>query len=198
MQYNITFPTIIAHEINLEYIDNLLPVAHEYLSKYGASHRNDNHITTYFNADCIKSMASDERLFNFFNYITKQSRIYLNAMNVNSEDYKFDFPFSFFARVGQGSSHETHAHPNSIISGVYYLKCSENTSPIIFTDPRGYHKYIHYKQIFNRDSGYYLNPEYVVNPKPGMLLLFPSWLEHEVPKQTTEDERITIVFNLDK
>jgi len=198
MQYTKLFPTLIAHDINLEFCDSLLPVAKEYLEKYGKPHRGSNHITTYYDKDCTLTILEDKRMHKFFDYAISQSREYLNMMNVDSSSYRFNYPYSFFAKVGKDALHETHTHPNSIISGVFYLTCSDDVAPIIFTDPRLYYKYIHYEQIFGRTDGYYLNPEFVVKPKPGMLLLFPSWLDHEVPKQTCDDERITLVFNLDK
>jgi hypothetical protein len=198
MQYTEIFPTLVAHDTNLEFSNLLLPVANDYLSTYGKPHRGSNHITTYHDSDCAAIMAQDKRLHNFFDYAISKSREYLDIMNVDSSSYRFNYPSSFFAKVGKDALHETHTHPNSIISGVFYLTCSDDVSPIIFTDPRSYYKYIHYEQIFGRKNGYYLYPEYVVKPKPGMLLLFPSWLEHEVPKQTCDDERITLVFNLDK
>lgn len=198
MQYTKVFPTLIAHDINLDFSKNLLPVANYYLEKYGKSHRGESHITTYHSNECADAMAKDTRLHKFFDYVIMQSRDYMDIMNVDSSEYKFNYPFSFFAKVGKDSSHDNHTHPDSILSGVFYLSCSENTSPIIFNDPRAYYKYINYKPIFGRNDGYYLYPEYVVQPQPGMLLLFPSWLEHEVPKQTSDDDRITLVFNLDK
>jgi hypothetical protein len=197
MQYNITFPTLIAYDINLEFRESLLPLANEYLEKYGNSHRGEKHITTYHDKQCAHVMTQDKRLHKFFDYVISQSRDYMDTMNVNSSSYKFDYPFSFFAKVGKGSSHDIHTHPNSIISGVFYLECNDNSAPIIFKDPRAYYKYIHYEQIFGRKDGYYLLPEYVVKPKPGMLLLFPAWLEHEVPKQLSDENRVTLVFNLD-
>ena len=203
--YHHIFPTCIAADIRPELADELYPIGTEYLAKYGGPHaygsnEAKNHWTTYFNQKSADDMVLDPRLQEFYKYVINEARLYMNAMNTDSSKYKFNFPFSFFAKVGAGSQHELHSHPGSVVSGVFYIRATENSPPIIFKDPRSYYKYIHYTTIFEdeRDpKNYSLFPEYVVKPKSGMLLLFPSWLEHEVPLSNSEDERMTLVFNLD-
>ena len=99
-------------------------------------------------------------------------------------------------KVNKGGLHIKHAHPASIISGCFYLKCSENSSPLIFSDPRDYYKYITYKQEPSADRHSCLYPDFFVPVKQGLILLWPSWLEHEVPYSTDDNERISIAFNL--
>jgi uncharacterized protein (TIGR02466 family) len=96
-----------------------------------------------------------------------------------------------------GGAHPPHSHPESILSGCFYLKVPENSSPIIFNDPRSYRKYIQYPPVFGLDrSRYSLLPEYVVNPSEGLLLVWPSWLEHQVPPSSINEERIVVAFNM--
>lgn len=197
--YQHIFPTCIAADINTSFVEPLYRIGNEYLEEYGGvSPPWDNHITTYHNKESALKLSKDDRITPFFNYVKNESRNFLDAMNVNPMSYEFKHIFSFFAKVGATSKHDLHSHPGSVISGVYYLRVGETTPPIIFKDPRAYHKYIHYDIIFGRDSpSYSLFPEFVVTPKQGMLLLFPSWLEHEVPYSRAEEERMTFVFNLD-
>ena len=197
--YQHIFPTCIAADINTEFVETLTNVGDEYLKLYGSSSQPfENHLTTYHNKKSAEMLMKDGRLLPFYDYIKKEARLYLNAMNLDDSKYKFENPFSFFAKVGDASKHDLHAHPGSVISGVYYLKVGENTPPIIFKDPREYYKYIHYKQIFGNNSAYTLLPEHAVPVHDGLIMMWPSWLEHEVPLSSSDGERITIAFNLDK
>ena len=203
--YHHIFPTCIASDIREDYANELYPIAIEYLEKFGGAHsygpnENKEHWTTYYTQESATQMVADPRLKKFYEYFISEARTFLDAMNTRSSKYRFNFPFSFFAKVGKGARHELHSHPGSVISGVYYIRADESSPPIVFKDPRPYYKYMYYDTIFEegRDpKSYSLFPEYVVKPKTGMLLLFPSWLEHEVLFSNSNEERITLVFNLD-
>ena len=93
-------------------------------------------------------------------------------------------------RNPNGSKHPEHVHPNSIISGVFYLRQDPKLPPIQFSkgkqdgmklDPR---KYNHY------------NAETFLLPCiSGELILFPSSLRHSVPVNQGDEERISLSFN---
>ena len=93
-------------------------------------------------------------------------------------------------RNPKGSKHHEHVHPNSIISGVFYLRQDPKLPPIQFSksnqdsmklDPRKYNSY---------------NAETFLLPcTSGELILFPSNLRHSVPTNMGEDERISLSFN---
>jgi uncharacterized protein (TIGR02466 family) len=90
----------------------------------------------------------------------------------------------------KGSKHHEHVHPNSIISGVFYLRQDPKLPPIQFSksnqesmklDPRKYNNY---------------NAETFLLPcTAGELILFPSNLRHSVPMNNGEEERISLSFN---
>jgi len=93
-------------------------------------------------------------------------------------------------RNPKGSKHHEHVHPNSIISGVFYLRQDPKLPPIQFSksnqeamklDPRKYNTY---------------NAETFLLPcTSGELILFPSNLRHSVPVNMGEEERISLSFN---
>ena len=90
----------------------------------------------------------------------------------------------------KGSKHHEHVHPNSILSGVFYLRQDPKLPPIQFSksnqesmklDPRKYNTY---------------NAETFLLPcTSGELILFPSNLRHSVPTNQGEEERISLSFN---
>lgn len=94
-----------------------------------------------------------------------------------------------------GGSQAMHSHANSFISGIIYLTPSHPGSKTVFIRPPGGFEFSfrhHTKQAamgpFN--AGKYMLPA----AEPGDLVLFPSYLYHEVPRNQG-DQRISIAFN---
>ena len=92
-----------------------------------------------------------------------------------------------------GDSHPLHNHPNNYLSGVYYVAAPENCGRIVFYDPRP-----QTSVIFPRPERYnqYNINKIKITPRPGMMLMFPSWLMHSVEANTGDGERVSIAFNM--
>jgi uncharacterized protein (TIGR02466 family) len=90
-----------------------------------------------------------------------------------------------------GQSHERHHHPNSIISGVFYVNTNQNCDKIFFCKPIQLAEY----QIESAQFNIWNATEFWFPAEEGTLLLFPSTLEHMVPPVVGEKERISISFN---
>ncbi len=92
-----------------------------------------------------------------------------------------------------GSPHASHTHPNNYLSGVYYVKTGPGADAIRFVDPRLQTRQIapKVKQLgpTNSDSA-------LVAVPAGRLVLFPAWLQHAVPPNTSGHERISMAFNI--
>ena len=88
-------------------------------------------------------------------------------------------------------AHAPHSHSNNFLSGVFYIKTSDDTSPIQFFDPRPQSSVLKpRKKEYNR-----LNSDMAqFNSETGWGVVFPSWLVHWVPE--TKDERISIAWNV--
>lgn len=196
--YNYLFPTCIFSDIQKDLATELLPVANQYLSEYGEPlHHYKNHISTYRNNAATIKLNTDPRMDKFYNYISSEARKLLEFQNIDSSEFRFT-PSYLINKVGKDSTHLQHSHPGSIISGCFYLKTSSDSPPLVFKDPRDYYKYINYKQMFGRTGAYTLLPEHAIGVVDGLIMLWPSWLEHEVPLSSSDGERITIAFNLDR
>ena len=89
--------------------------------------------------------------------------------------------------------HGSHIHPLSTMSGTYYVKTPRGCSAIKFEDPR--------LQAFmgqpprRADAMAHNRPHISYPAEAGHLVLFESWLRHEVPPNPTSAERISISFN---
>ena len=92
-----------------------------------------------------------------------------------------------------GGHHTAHIHPHSIISGTMYVEVPPGSGPIRFEDPR-------LTQMMAAPTRRPDAPEEMqsfisVEPRPGLILLWESWLRHEVLAGTAKADRLSISFN---
>ncbi len=92
-----------------------------------------------------------------------------------------------------GGVHTSHLHPHSIISGTTYVTMPEGASAIKFEDPR--HPMMMAAPGRTENAPRPLQPFIYIQPEPGEVLLWESWLRHEVPLNDADDERISVSFN---
>lgn len=93
----------------------------------------------------------------------------------------------------KGDGHKPHTHPNNYLSGVYYVQTREGADRISFDDPRPQTNIISPQVVEPTDEN---AGQIHVNVKEGMLILFPSWLQHQVPPNQSDEMRISIAFNI--
>ena len=93
----------------------------------------------------------------------------------------------------QGGVHTSHIHPHSVISGTTYVNMPTGTSAIKFEDPRA--AMMMAAPVRKKDARDEMRSFFYVAPDVGDVLLWESWLRHEVPVNMAEDERISISFN---
>ena len=89
--------------------------------------------------------------------------------------------------------HSAHIHPHSILSGTLYVEVPAGSGAIRFEDPRLPLMMAAPKRDADAEDG--LQPFVTVEPRPGMLLLWESWLRHEVLPGRGRGERLSISFN---
>lgn len=92
-----------------------------------------------------------------------------------------------------GGQHSGHIHPHSIISGTLYVEVSAGSGAIRFEDPRL--PLMMAAPPRRKDAPEELQPFVTVEPRPGLLLMWESWLRHEVLPGTSRGERLSISFN---
>lgn len=92
-----------------------------------------------------------------------------------------------------GATHSGHIHPHSIISGTLYVTVPPGSGAIRFEDPRLAAMMAAPTRL--PDAPESLRTFVHVPPAPGMILLWESWLRHEVMPHAGKAERISISFN---
>lgn len=92
-----------------------------------------------------------------------------------------------------GGHHTAHIHPHSIISGTFYVEVPKGSGAIRFEDPRL--PLMMAAPTRRKDAANELQPFVTVQPRSGLLLLWESWLRHEVLPGSGRGERLSISFN---
>ncbi|MEO6186854.1 MAG: TIGR02466 family protein [Steroidobacteraceae bacterium] len=93
----------------------------------------------------------------------------------------------------RGVTHSLHLHPLSVLSGTYYVRVPKGAPGLKFEDPR-LDRYMgappRQQQAATRNRAWIVMPA-----SAGSLLLFESWLRHEVVANPVATERVSISFN---
>ena len=93
-----------------------------------------------------------------------------------------------------GGMNRAHQHPNSLWSGVYYIKAAKNSGHLKIDDPRSSDEMCRPKQK-NGEKPPRLYRETHYEPIAGRCIMFPSWLMHCVDPNESNDIRISVSFN---
>ena len=93
-----------------------------------------------------------------------------------------------------GNYNRPHLHPNSLFSGVYWIKTPFKSGNLMLYEPRGGAQVL----MSNRKEGELpsrLWREIQYEPVAGRIIMFPAWLWHEVKPNESNDTRISVSFN---
>ena len=122
----------------------------------------------------------DNDFIDLRNYIGQKSWEFLDHSGFDMAQYQTMFSEMWvqeFSKKG-GGHHSAHVHWNQHVSGFYFLKCSDKTSYPIFHEPRTGARAT--KLIMKNQKGIWPGTELInFRPKPGTLIIFPGYLEHE-------------------
>jgi len=145
--------------------------------------------TEYFNIQSSDTFLLDKKdLLNIRVFIEKSLEIYCKEVYHYSS--KLIITQSWANKSGKGQKHHSHIHPNSIVSGVFYFQMDENLPPIQFKRDASDNLSLDIDKFNNFNSSTFILPV-----KNGELIIFPSTLEHSVPPNTSDKERISLSFN---
>ena len=187
---NIIFPVPI-HQFDVngfsEIQDELIDLAYKMREKDPVGHVISNR--RGWQSSCFSIDKEDDMLQKFltnclaeFPYIKKSVRLFVTAwVNINP-------PNAFNLK---------HNHPTSDLSGVLWIKSQKDSGNIVFESPRSFatHQEIEcYREDFKENNNYFHSFHF--NPVAGRLLVFPSHLDHHVNFNESQEDRISVSFNI--
>jgi uncharacterized protein (TIGR02466 family) len=132
------------------------------------------------------------------------------CINITVRDYfvhldmRYDIRWSLhgWANINRfGDYHDYHNHPHAYLSGTYYVQVPSTLEHldtrrdlrpgrITFYDPRSSVNMIAIK------GDPYVEPEHTITPAPGMILLWPAFVNHFVHPNLSQQPRISVSFNV--
>ena len=137
-----------------------------------------------------KYLLKQKKLLNLRQFIEKSLHEYFMATYCPKNDAHLKITQSWLNWTKPGHYHHKHAHPNSLISGCYYVKANKETDKIFFY--RDGYQQIKFPPIawnaYNSESWWY-------SIGTNDLIFFPSHLNHMVQPVGGEDTRISLAFN---
>ncbi len=95
--------------------------------------------------------------------------------------------------LGEGGSHSGHIHPNSVLSGTCYVSMPDGAGALKLEDPRL--PLMMAAPPMKPDAPDEIKRFVYIAPKLGDIIIWESWLRHEVMPSRSEHPRISISFN---
>ncbi len=140
------------------------------------------HTTINFNGS-FQQLPGAQKLAVLFKKCLENYAYKINSVNI-----------SYWSIISRKYSYNSrHNHGDSLLSSVLYISAPEGSGEIKFHDPRP-GKLM--SNMIGMDSKDIQHQAIKVTPKKGMLVVFPSFLEHEVTMTLSEQPRIIYSFNI--
>lgn len=149
--------------------------------------RPNNHNTSSVNNYILK----DNKISNLLTFIEKCAHEYFMSTVCPKQNVNLRITQSWLNWTEPGQIHHKHAHPNSFISGCFYVNADKKTDKIFFYKD----KYQPFKidpaewNIYNSESWWF-------SVGSGDLVFFPSNLSHMVDTVEGDETRISLAFNM--
>ena len=132
----------------------------------------------------------DNRLSSLRLFLNNSLQEYFQATMSPQDNVKLEITQSWINYTKTGQYHHKHAHPNSVISGVFYIQASKEIDKLFF-----YNESYQQIKIVPKEFHVYNSESWWLPVETGQLLLFPSSLTHMVATTSGEDDRISMSFN---
>ena len=145
---------------------------------------------TFFNTESFKP---------YMNWFSERLKEYLDHMDFNMSSGRDIFLSSMWFNInGKGAYNISHQHVETTISGVLWIKIPKNCGNFYFESP---HEVVQYDfmavQKPEMVQQYLDCPAYRIEPQEGLMILFPSHLRHGVEQNQSDEDRISLAFNID-
>ena len=97
-----------------------------------------------------------------------------------------------------GDYNTRHNHPGSDLSGVFWVKSLQKSGNLTFYSPNVMTQMEQINSIKDEiGKKLFITPTFQIEPLEGVIVLFPSDLSHAVQKNNSDEDRISVSFNID-
>ena len=98
----------------------------------------------------------------------------------------------------KGAYNQRHVHPDAHMSGVWWIKAPKNSGKLWFNNHQAFDRFAEfesYSEGFKESTSTYV--DYYLEPEDGGMVVFPAFLSHNVGENESNQERISVSFNID-
>ncbi len=117
--------------------------------------------------------------------LDKEVHLFVRKLGFFEANCKLKLTSLWVNLMPEGCYHAFHHHPHSVVSGTFYVEVPRGSSPLRVEDPRA--------PLFMASPARKIQEDLV--PRAGEIILFESWLKHEVPPNRVKGTRISVSFN---
>lgn len=125
--------------------------------------------------------------------IDPHAATYARALDWDLRGGRLEMTDCWLNIMPRGCSHSFHVHPHAVISGTYYVHVPKGGAGLKFEDPRLTKMMAAPARRARGRAEQRAHIEYPA--RAGDVILFESWLRHEVPANPVDEERVSISFN---
>ena len=188
------FPSI----IHTSKIVDFLPIKKELIHYIHKEKEKDPYGTSISN---IGGWQSKDHYAKFKNPLLDSIVILTNGiikdMTVFKSNIRLEFLNMWININKKGNSNTKHIHPMCDLSGVFWINQPKNSGDIFFESPRLYNYYSHINCLNEELKKKLLTSSSIqYKPEEGKVILFPAALTHGVMPNKSEEERISVAFNM--
>jgi uncharacterized protein (TIGR02466 family) len=127
--------------------------------------------------------------------IDKHARKLARFLEMDLQDGRLEMSSCWVNIMPTHTVHSLHLHPLSVLSGTYYVEVPRGASSIKFEDPRLASMMAAPPKLPEARAR---NQQFVkLQPASGDVVIWESWLRHEVPSNPSATDRVSISFNYD-
>ena len=146
------------------------------------------------NSGTIDTYIFNTKLYNLKEFCEKHIKTYVKEIINPKEGADFYITQSWLNVTKPGGSHHRHFHPNSIISGIFYIETVEDDKIYFHSEISKAQATIRFESteynLWNSDGRFF-------GVADNVLILFPAWMEHSVqPNEKATKDRISLAFNV--
>jgi uncharacterized protein (TIGR02466 family) len=192
LQANYYFPSIVYSMVRTDFLDTARKVCTDYINR-AKKQQKLNDIYPIYQTD---NMFADPRLADLSQFVSQVSWDILRNQGYQMNNSSMQYMEMWCQEHHKSSGQEQHVHAyGSQIVGFYFIDCPENSSKVIFHDPKSAKVQINLPEAAVENATV---ASTMINftPEPGMLIFTNSWLPHSVARHGNTKPLRFIHFNL--
>lgn len=187
------FPTLIFYE---DLFDKFGETFNKQVYEKAKDLQKNHKIETFWNCDTFNTqginLQNDQLFLNFCEVIKNYVLLFADEYKIDKTKYKLEMSDLWLNVAPPGEYQEYHDHVPEHFSAVYYVQTPENSGKIIF---QNFDSWINNSIVSKTENNYANMKTVFYNPRPGLLLIFPSDLLHMVEKNKSTEDRVSIAMN---